>query len=306
MKRFSFLAVAATAIITLSACGTENSGNEENNEKATETASVEANEEEKAESDTTKNEEQTDKETASKAGEKEEAEDSATTEEAVAENEEENPDSADTASEDTSPENEAAEENASEDTANSEEEAVEESASEDTTNSEEEAPSGSTETAETTDTEANSTSASGEEEAVTEEVTVYYLDGDLMNTISENRSLEAASENDLPFEAVQAWLDGPETEDATSPLPVETEVQFVEFKDNTAYVSFEPSVLDATTVGSTLELAFVEQLAALMDQFGYGQTQILIDGEVVTDFYGHREIDQPIEATDPSELYGSN
>jgi hypothetical protein len=43
-----------------------------------------------------------------------------------------------------------------------------------------------------------------------------------------------------------------------------------------------------------------------MDQFGYGQTQILIDGEVVTDFYGHREIDQPIEATDPSELYGSN
>ena len=305
MKRFSFLAVAATAIITLSACGTENSGNEENNEKATETASVEANEEEKAESDTTKNEEQTDKETASKAGEKEEAEDSATTEEAVAENEEENPDSADTASEDTSPENEAAEENASEDTANSEEEAVEESASEDTTNSEE-APSGSTETAVTTDTEANSTSASGEEEAVTEEVTVYYLDGDLMNTISENRSLEAASENDLPFEAVQAWLDGPETEDATSPLPVETEVQFVEFKDNTAYVSFEPSVLDATTVGSTLELAFVEQLAALMDQFGYGQTQILIDGEVVTDFYGHREIDQPIEATDPSELYGSN
>ena len=305
MKRFSFLAVAATAIITLSACGTENSGNAENNEKATETASVEANEEEKAESDTTKNEEQTDKETASEAEDKEEAEDSATTEEAVTENEEENPDSADTASEDTSPENEAAEKNTSEDTANSEEEAVEESASEDTTNSEE-APSGSTETAVTTDTEANSTSASGEEEAVTEEVTVYYLDGDLMNTISENRSLEAASENDLPFEAVQAWLDGPETEDATSPLPVETEVQFVEFKDNTAYVSFEPSVLDATTVGSTLELAFVEQLAALMDQFGYGQTQILIDGEVVTDFYGHREIDQPIEATDPSELYGSN
>ena len=142
MKRFSFLAVAATAIITLSACGTENSGNAENNEKATETASVEANEEEKAESDTTKNEEQTDKETASEAEDKEEAEDSATTEEAVTENEEENPDSADTASEDTSPENEAAEKNTSEDTANSEEEAVEESASEDTTNSEEEAPSG--------------------------------------------------------------------------------------------------------------------------------------------------------------------
>lgn len=295
MKRFSFLAVAATAIITLSACGTENSENAENSEKATETASVETNGEEKEEKDSSENEEQGDKDTASEADEAAEtdasSEDSASTEETTAENEEESANSADTASEDASPEDAGAEESASEDTANSEEEAGSEE---------------STEAAETTDTEANSTSSSEEEEAVTEEVTVYYLDGDLMNTISETRSLEAASENDLPFEAVQAWLDGPETEDATSPLPVETEVQFVEFKDNTAYVSFEPSVLEATTVGSTLELAFVEQLAALMDQFGYGQTQILIDGEVVTDFYGHRKIDQPIEAEDPSELYGSD
>ncbi|SDW36969.1 Sporulation and spore germination [Marinococcus luteus] len=300
MKRFSFLAVAATAIITLSACGTENSENKENSEKATETASVEANGEEKEETDSAKNDKQEDKDTASETDEASEtdasSEESTSIEETATENEEESTDSADTASEDASsenasPEDDAAGENASEDTADSEEEAASEE---------------STEAAETTDTEANSTTASEEEEAVTEKVTVYYLDGDLMNTISETRSLEAASENDLPFEAVQAWLDGPETEDAVSPLPVETEVQFVEFKDNTAYVSFEPSVLDATTVGSTLELAFVEQLAVLMDQFGYGQTQILIDGEVVTDFYGHREIDQPIEATDPSELYGSN
>ncbi|MDZ5784265.1 GerMN domain-containing protein [Marinococcus luteus] len=288
MKRFSFLAVAATAIITLSACGTENSENKENSEKANETASVEANGEEESVSE--ENEEQGDKNAASEEEESEEndtsSEDSAGTEETSAENEEESADSSDTAAED-----DAAEESASEDTTNSAEEATAEE---------------STDSADTTDTEANSTSASEEEEAVTEEVTVYYLDSDLINTISETRSLEAASENDLPFEAVQAWLDGPETEDAVSPLPVETEVQFVEFKDNTAYVSFEPSVLDATTVGSTLELAFLEQLAVLMDQFGYGQTQILIDGEVVTDFYGHREIDQPVEATDPSELYGSN
>lgn len=294
MKRFSFLAVAATAIITLSACGTENSENAENNEKAEETASVEANGEEKEENDSAENEEQADKDTASESDEAAEAdasaEDSVSTEEAATENEEESAESADTAGKDASSEDDAPEETASEDTANSEEAASEES----------------TEASKAADTEANSTSASEEEEAVTEEVTVYYLDGDLMNTISETRSLEAASENDLPFEAVQEWLDGPETEDAVSPLPVETEVQFVKFKDNTAYVSFEPSVLEATTVGSTLELAFVEQLATLMDQFGYGQTQILVDGEVVTDFYGHREIDQPIEAKDPSELYGSN
>ncbi|WP_022792594.1 GerMN domain-containing protein [Marinococcus halotolerans] len=297
MKRFSFLAVAATAIITLSACGTANNENAENNENTSETASVEANGEEEEE-ESEENKEQADEETASEADKEAEsdasAEDSSSTEENATENEEESVDSSDTSSEEASsenasPEDNATEENASEDTANSEE-VTEESA----------------EDSEDANAEAKSASSSEEEEAVTEEVTVYYLDGDLMETISETRSLEAASENDLPFEAVQAWLDGPETEDATGPLPVETEVQFVEFKDNTAYVSFEPSVLDATTVGSTLELAFVEQLAVLMDQFGYGQTQILIDGEVVTDFYGHREINQPIEATDPSELYGSN
>lgn len=296
MKKFSFLAVAATSIITLSACGTANNENAENNEDTSETASVEANGEEEEENE--ENKEQAYKETASEADEEAEddasAEDSSSTEENATENEKESVDSSsDTVSEESStenasPEDEATKENASDDTANSEE-ATEESA----------------EVAEDASAGTNNASSS-EEEAVTEEVTVYYLDGDLMKTISETRSLEAASENDLPFEAVQAWLDGPETEDATGPLPVEAEVQFVEFKDNTAYVSFEPSVLDATTVGSTLELAFVEQLAALMDQFGYGQTQILIDGEVVTDFYGHREINQPIEATDPSELYGSN
>lgn len=300
MKKFSFLAVAATAIITLSACGTANNENAENNENTSETASVEANgeEEEDEEEKSEENKEQADKETASEADEEAEsdasAEDSSSTEENATENEKESVDSSDTSNEETSSENASPEDNA-----------TEESASDDTAKSEEEAIEESAEASEDANAETNSASSS-EEEAVTEEVTVYYLDGDLMETISETRNLEAASENDLPFEAVQAWLDGPETEDATSPLPVETEVQFVEFKDNTAYVSFEPSVLDATTVGSTLELAFVEQLAALMDQFGYGQTQILIDGEIVTDFYGHREINQPIEATDPSELYGSN
>ncbi|WP_079475014.1 GerMN domain-containing protein [Marinococcus halophilus] len=298
MKRFSFLAIAATAIITLSACGTANNENTENNENTSETASVEANGKEE-EKESQENKEQADKETASEADEETESdnstEDSSSTEENATENEKESVDSSDTSNEEASlenasPEDNATEESASDDTAKSEEEAIEESA----------------EASEDANAETNSAPASDEEEGVTEEVTVYYLDSDLMETISETRSLEAATENDLPFEAVQAWLDGPETENAVSPLPVETEVQFVEFKGNTAYVSFEPSVLEATTVGSTLELAFVEQLSALMDQFGYGQTQILIDGEVVTDFYGHREIDQPIEAKDPSDLYGSN
>ncbi|MFB4165163.1 GerMN domain-containing protein [Alteribacillus sp. JSM 102045] len=146
-------------------------------------------------------------------------------------------------------------------------------------------------------TEANSV----EEETVTENVTLYFSDEQLLETYKEVQEVEADSEDEIPAAALQAWLNGPEHEELASPFEGDdVEVQSVEGKDGTAEVSFSESFLDANA-GSSAEMAITEQIALIMEQFGYDQTKILIEGEEESSLFGHMDATEPISSENPAD-----
>ncbi|MGY4691219.1 GerMN domain-containing protein [Salibacterium sp. K-3] len=192
-------------------------------------------------------------------------------------------------------------EGTSDDTAQSEEETQEDdsggSTSEETT--EENENEGDTNT-EVEQEETVETSDS--EETVTETVTLYFSDDQLLEKYTEEQEVEASTEGELPAAALQAWIDGPEHEDLVSHFPEDTdvEVQSVEGSDGTAEVSFSSAFLDLSA-GSSAEMAITEQIALIMEQFGYDQTKILIEGEEEDSLFGHMDASEPFSAENADE-----
>jgi spore germination protein GerM len=96
-------------------------------------------------------------------------------------------------------------------------------------------------------------------------------------------------------------VEGPEQEGLTTLIPKEVVVEYVEEKDGIAEVSFSKEILNAN-VGSAGELLIMEQIAMIMDQFGYRKTQVLVEGEVVETLFGHMSADEPIQAGNPDDF----
>lgn len=136
-------------------------------------------------------------------------------------------------------------------------------------------------------------------------VTLYFADRELMGVFTEQREIETASEDSLPMAALQAWLDGPEHEELQNIVPPEVVIEYVELVDDIAYVSFSKEIRNAN-LGSAGELYLLEQLAMVMEQFGYEQTQILIEGEIIEYLLGHEDTSRPIEAKNPREYESIN
>lgn len=152
--------------------------------------------------------------------------------------------------------------------------------------------------------EAKEVSETEEESAtegeITETVTLYFADDQLLEMYKEDREIVAASEEELPKKALEAWIDGPEHDQLVSFFNSDVEVQSVEENNGVAEVSFSSSFLDINT-GSTGEMYITEQIALIMEQFGYDQTKILIDGEEVETFFGHVTGTEPIDAGNPDD-----
>ena len=134
-----------------------------------------------------------------------------------------------------------------------------------------------------------------EEQTETETVILYYSDNELMNIYKINAEIQVESEKQLEQAAIDAWIAGPESDGLTSLLPSGTTAEFVRSEEGTAYVSFSEQIRSAT-VGSGGEAAIVDQITMLMEQFGYDRTQILVEGEVVSELLGHMTYDEPFEA----------
>lgn len=110
-----------------------------------------------------------------------------------------------------------------------------------------------------------------------------------------------ASEDNLFVKTLEEWVKGPNHDQLASLIPETVKVLSVEIEDSTAFVSFSSEFLDAT-VGSGVEELLLQQIALIMNQFGFNQTQILIEGQIVDELFGHFVTTEPIEAENPLEI----
>lgn len=132
-------------------------------------------------------------------------------------------------------------------------------------------------------------------------VTLYFADADLVENYRVQKVITVAEGENPAQAALQAWVKGPEEEGLTGLVPKEVVVEYVEEKDGLVEVSFSKDILNAN-VGSAGELLIMEQIAMIMEQFGYKETQILVEGEVVETLFGHMSADQPIQAGNPEDF----
>lgn len=146
----------------------------------------------------------------------------------------------------------------------------------------------------------NNDNANEEAAAVIDDVTLYFSDDQLLETYRVSSGVSVNEDETGAFEAMELWAAGP-TQDGLYPLlPEGTNVDYVEFHDDTAHVSFSEEINEAN-LGSSGELMLTEQIALMMEQFGFDQTQILIEGDDAGDFLGHMTLSDPVEAGNPDD-----
>jgi hypothetical protein len=137
-----------------------------------------------------------------------------------------------------------------------------------------------------------------DEKVETHQVVLYFSDNDLMETYRIEKEVDVRKGDQLAKLALEAWINGPEHEELTGLVDSEVIIEYVEEVDGIAHVSFSKEIQESN-LGSTGELMFAEQVAMIMEQFGFDRTQILVEGRVVETLLGHLYIGDPIEADDP-------
>lgn len=150
--------------------------------------------------------------------------------------------------------------------------------------------------------EKNANSKQGNEQEqdalIKEKVYVYFADDELLETYKLEVEIEAPKKQ-LAKKALETWIAGPNQAGLISLVPSDTKVESIEAKDDVAHVSFSKEFLQAN-VGSSGEAMLFEQLAMIMQQFDFPKTQILIEGEIKEELFGHMMTNEPFEAQDPA------
>lgn len=130
--------------------------------------------------------------------------------------------------------------------------------------------------------------------------TFFFADNELMGMYRVAQEVEAASEKDLPLAALKLWMKGPDNEKLNNLVPPGVVVESLEFKEDTAYISFSRELKNGN-LGSTGELYLLDQIAQLMKQFGGSKTQILVAGQMEESIFGHVTTNIPITPSDPEQ-----
>lgn len=159
--------------------------------------------------------------------------------------------------------------------------------------------------AEQDDNEANSNEDNENNDAdeveTIDNLSLFFSDDQLMEIYRVNTDITVTADESGAKEAYSIWLVGPEASNLVSLLPETTAVESVEFKNDVAYVSFNKAILDAN-LGSTGEAMIIDQITAIASQFGYMETQILIESEIPESFLGHMTVSEPIAAPDINQF----
>ncbi len=137
-----------------------------------------------------------------------------------------------------------------------------------------------------------------------DKIYLYYSDNDLMNIYRVEHDGPYTKNEAGIHSALETWLAGPAQEGLTGLVPEGVLVQSVEEREGTLYVSFS-SELSEANLGSTGEGMLAEQIAMIVEQFGYEEVFVLIDGEVIDSLLGHLDWNEPFAANSPEdyELY---
>lgn len=132
----------------------------------------------------------------------------------------------------------------------------------------------------------------------TEEVVLYFSDNNLIKTYREKAEIVIKDGEQIEKAALEAWIQGPKNTDLSGLMNKAVTIDYVKDVDGIANVSFSKEI-QQTNLGSTGELMLAEQLTMIMEQFGYEQTQILVEGEVVESLLGHLYTLDPFIANVP-------
>lgn len=132
-----------------------------------------------------------------------------------------------------------------------------------------------------------------EETVSSHSVWLVFSDQDVMDMYRVPVTVEA-TESELYIKAFEAWIAGPKEDGLVSLLPENVSVQSVTIENNIPHVSFSKELLNAN-LGSGTEAMLLDQIALVMEQFGYNQTQVLVDGEISPSLFGHVSTDTPIQ-----------
>ncbi len=132
----------------------------------------------------------------------------------------------------------------------------------------------------------------------TKQVVLYFADKDLMNTYRIKKEVSIKKGDQVAKAALEAWINGPEHKELTGLIRSDVIVEYVEEVDGIANVSFSKEIQE-NNLGSSGELMFAEQIAMIMQQFGFDRTQILVKGRVGEALLGHLYTGDPIVAKDP-------
>ena len=130
------------------------------------------------------------------------------------------------------------------------------------------------------------------------QIVLYFTDKDLMNTYRVKKEINVSSKDQVAKDALEAWIRGPEHKELTGLVSSDVIVEYVEEVDGIAHVSFSKKIQESN-MGSTGELMFAEQVAMIMQQFGFDRTQILVEGRLGETLFGHLYTGEPIVAKDP-------
>ncbi len=135
---------------------------------------------------------------------------------------------------------------------------------------------------------------------IEKEVILYFSDNDLMDTyrVKANITVEDNNPLNIAKSALEAWIKGPSHDELHGLIHPDVMIEYVENKDGVAYVSFSEEITKSN-LGSTGELMFAEQIVMIMEQFGFEQTQILVEGQIVESIIGHLFTAEPLVAGDP-------
>lgn len=140
--------------------------------------------------------------------------------------------------------------------------------------------------------------------AILNKIFLYYADDQLMSVYRVEEDAQYPINEEGIRNALQRWIEGPVNDNLISLVPKTVIVQSVQFHDDIVSISFSPELFEAN-LGSTGEGMIVEQIAMVVEQFGFNEVLLLIDGEVIDTLLGHVDWSEPFVANSPEdyELY---
>lgn len=122
---------------------------------------------------------------------------------------------------------------------------------------------------------------------VLESINLYFADDQLMEMYRVEAKVNYPKNEEGIKSALELWAAGPVDAGLYGLVPEElVTVQSVENVDGVAHVSFSSDLLEAN-VGSSGESMLITQIVMVVEQFGYDEIFILIEGEVDENFLGH-------------------